>query len=463
MCYILNAALFDRLKNEYHPVGISCTLYRESEEAFLFFEGRDENSPSTKYGLGKKWVYHADLHPVASKIYSTGEDVLELEHATSTTDGLEYIFVYTPVIADGEIRGLICETQLWSTVKDEINSKAGIIVFLNFVFLFIGNIILLVMLYFVAIKPLSDMQNSVSSYKESKDSGILKKEIGRITSAPNEIILLASDISDMVEEIDRYVKEVRTVTAEKERISAELSVAANIQASQLPRVFPPFPDRTELDIYASMDPAKEVGGDFYDYFFIDDDHITLVIADVSGKGVPAALFMMSSRMLINNYSLYNGTPAEILEAVNNRICENNMDNMFVTVWLGILELSTGKLTCCNAGHEDPVIKRANGKFEILKDKHGLFVGVMPGIKYKEYEIQLEKDDIVFVYTDGVPEATNSELKLFGAERMVEALNSAPDGILSELLQTVKSRVNEFVGAAPQFDDLTMLAIKYFGK
>ncbi len=348
-------------------------------------------------------------------------------------------------------------------MKDEINSKAEIIVFFNFVFLLAANIILLVMLYFVAIKPLSDMQNSVSSYKESKDSGILKKEIGRITSAPNEIVLLASDISDMVEEIDRYVKEVRTVTAEKERISAELSVAASIQASQLPRVFPPFPDRTELDIYASMDPAKEVGGDFYDYFFIDDDHITLVIADVSGKGVPAALFMMSSRMLINNYSLYNGTPAEILEAVNNRICENNMDNMFVTVWLGILELSTGKLTCCNAGHEDPVIKRADGKFEILKDKHGLFVGVMPGIKYKEYEIQLEKDDIVFVYTDGVPEATNSELKLFGAERMVEALNSAPDGILSELLQTVKSRVNEFVGEAPQFDNLTMLAIKYFGK
>lgn len=182
-------------------------------------------------------------------------------------------------------------------------------------------------------------------------------------------------------------------------MATELDLAARIQNGSLPSSFPAYPERGEFDIYASMTPAKEVGGDFYDYFLIDDDHLALVIADVSGKGVPASLFMMSSKILISNRAVLGGTPAEIFEFVNERICENNTLDMFVTVWLGILEISTGKLICSNAGHEFPVFGK-NGKFELMKDKHGMVLGAVPGIKYKNYEVQLEKGETVFVYTDG---------------------------------------------------------------
>ncbi len=255
--------------------------------------------------------------------------------------------------------------------------------------------------------------------------------------------------------------------AEREKTLAstekELSMATGIQTGILPRTFPPYPERKEFELYASMDPAKEVGGDFYDFFLIDEDHLGLVIADVSGKGVPAALFMMASKMLINTYATFGGTPADILGAVNERVCGYDADFMFVTVWLGILEISTGKMTCCNAGHEYPVLKKANGSFEMIKDKHGLSVGAMAGVKYRNYELLFEKGDTLFVYTDGVPESTNNALELFGNERMLEALNSAPDSSLQELLGYVKKASEEFVGDAVQFDDLTMLAIRYIGK
>ncbi|MBR3666246.1 MAG: PP2C family protein-serine/threonine phosphatase [Ruminococcus sp.] len=243
---------------------------------------------------------------------------------------------------------------------------------------------------------------------------------------------------------------------------SELNFATEIQASMLPSVFPAFPDRTEFDIHASMDPAKEVGGDFYDFFMIDDDHLAMVIADVSGKGVPAALFMMSSKILINDHATIGGTPAEILERVNKQVYANNKANMFVTVWLGILEISTGKLISASAGHEYPMIN-VNGQYELLKDKHGLAVGAMGKTKYKNTEIQLKKGDSIFVYTDGVAEATDAENQLFGTERTVDALNAIPAGASQkELLEGVRAALDAFVKEAPQFDDLTMLGLKYYG-
>ncbi len=242
----------------------------------------------------------------------------------------------------------------------------------------------------------------------------------------------------------------------------ELNMATQIQTSMLPSVFPAFPDRTEFDIHASMDPAKEVGGDFYDFFMIDEDHLALVIADVSGKGVPAALFMMSSKIYINDHATMGGTPAEILERVNKLVCANNEADMFVTVWLGILEISTGKLTSASAGHEYPMIN-VNGKYELLKDKHGLAIGAMPNSKYKDTEITLNKGDSVFVYTDGVAEATDANNELFGTDRTLEALNAIQAGVSQkEILAGVRSAVDAFVKEAPQFDDLTMLGLKYFG-
>ncbi len=242
----------------------------------------------------------------------------------------------------------------------------------------------------------------------------------------------------------------------------ELNMATQIQTSMLPSTFPAFPERTEFDIHASMDPAKEVGGDFYDFFMIDDDHLALVIADVSGKGVPAALFMMSSKIYINDHATMGGTPAEILERVNKLVCANNKAHMFVTVWLGILEISTGKLTTSSAGHEYPIIN-VNGKYELFKDKHGLAIGALSLSKYTDTEIQLKKGDSLFVYTDGVAEATNATNQLFGTERTLEALNSIPSGSAQkDVLLGVRAAVDAFVKEAPQFDDLTMLGLRYNG-
>ena len=278
----------------------------------------------------------------------------------------------------------------------------------------------------------------------------------------DEIEALAESFATLSARTLQYVEQVRRVTAEKERIGAELSLATQIQASMLPHIFPAFPERKEFDIYASMDPAKEVGGDFYDYFLIDDDHLGLVIADVSGKGVPAALFMMASKIILQSVAMMGHSPAEILRRTNDTICSNNEAQMFVTVWMGILELSTGKLTAANAGHEFPAIRRPNGAFELFRDRHGFVIGGMEGVRYKEYELQLEPGSKLFVYTDGVAEATSAEQELFGTERMIDALNTDPEASPQQILKNVRDGVDGFVKEAEQFDDLTMLCVEYKG-
>ena len=240
----------------------------------------------------------------------------------------------------------------------------------------------------------------------------------------------------------------------------ELAMATQIQESILPSIFPAFPDRSDFDIYASMDPAKEVGGDFYDYFLIDDDHLCMVIADVSGKGVPAALFMMASKIILQSVAMLGSSPAEILKKTNEALCSNNEADMFVTVWLGILELSTGKLTAANAGHEFPALKQPNGPFELYKDAHDFVLGGFDDSEYGEYTLTLEPGARMFFYTDGVPEAVNAQREQFGTERMLEALNAAPDAGPEELLKNVRAAVNRFVKDAEQFDDLTMLGFEY---
>jgi serine phosphatase RsbU (regulator of sigma subunit) len=248
---------------------------------------------------------------------------------------------------------------------------------------------------------------------------------------------------------------------ESSRLETELNTASNIQSSMLPSIYPAFPDRPEFDVYASMDPAKEVGGDFYDFFLIDDDHLGLVMADVSGKGVPAALFMMASKIIIANHAKLGKDAGQVLTDANNAICSNNPEEMFVTVWLGILELSTGKLTAANAGHEYPSVMN-NGRFELYKDKHGFVIGGMEGVRYKQYELFLKPGDKIFLYTDGVPEATDKNGELFGTGRMVEALNRDPAAAPKDILANVRSAVDGFVGEAEQFDDLTMLCLVYRG-
>ncbi|GEM_PF-1971251 len=295
---------------------------------------------------------------------------------------------------------------------------------------------------------------------EAISGGDLEQRVTKYSK--DEIGTIAVGVNHMAEQLTLYIENLTRVTAEKERIGAELNVATQIQADMLPRIFPAFPGRKEFDLYATMNPAKEVGGDFYDFFLIDDDHLALVIADVSGKGVPAALFMVISKTLIKNRAQMGGTPSEILHDVNEQLCEGNEAELFVTVWLGILEISTGKGIAANAGHEHPAIRRAGGQFELVKNKHSPAVAAMEGIRFRQHEFELHPGDCLFVYTDGVAEATDATNTLYGTERMLAALNSVPDASMEELLHTVRQDIDAFVGDAPQFDDVTMLGLHYFG-
>ncbi len=274
----------------------------------------------------------------------------------------------------------------------------------------------------------------------------------------DEVEQLTDAFRRMEQDVISYLRDFRQATAEKERIGAELNVATQIQADMLPRIFPAFPGREEFEIYASMTPAKEVGGDFYDFFLVDDDHLALVIADVSGKGVPAALFMVIAKTLLKNAAQTGLSPKDVLEKVNNQLCENNEAEMFVTAWLGIYEISTGKLTAANAGHEYPALRHGDGTFELVHDRHGFVLAGMENSRYREYELTLAEGDTLFVYTDGVAEATDAQNVLYGTDRMLNALNESGSGHPETLLHAVKEDIDRFVGEAPQFDDITMLSL-----
>lgn len=279
----------------------------------------------------------------------------------------------------------------------------------------------------------------------------------------DEIQALSEAIKTMELEINEYIQDLTSVTAEKERIGAELNVATQIQADMLPRIFPAFPERTEFDIYATMNPAKEVGGDFYDFFLVDDDHLAVVIADVSGKGVPAALFMVIAKTLIKNHAQNKDCPGDVFTQTNEQLCEGNDAGLFVTAWMGILEISTGKFIYVNAGHNPPLLRHANGSFEWLKSRPGFVLAGMEGIRYRENVMELAPGDTLYLYTDGVTEATDANQELFGEERLQTALNEQPDLPVDDLLPKIKHCIDEFVGDAEQFDDITMLGLKYHGK
>lgn len=314
------------------------------------------------------------------------------------------------------------------------------------------------------VTPINKIASAAQKYVDDRRSGATDSDhfSSLDIRTGDEIENLSLVMNDMEHDLAEYEENLTKITAEKQRISTELSLATRIQADMLPSIYPAFPERPEFDVYASMDPAKEVGGDFYDFFLVDNDHLCLVMADVSGKGVPAALFMMASKIIISSNAKLGKSPAQILSDTNAAICSNNREEMFVTVWLGILEISTGKLTAANAGHEYPVLCEADGQFKLIKDKHGFVIGGMDGIRYKEYELMMQPGSKLFLYTDGVPEATNAKSELFGNDRMIEALNEDNSATPDNILKHVRRAVDGFVKDAEQFDDLTMLCVEYKG-
>ena len=268
---------------------------------------------------------------------------------------------------------------------------------------------------------------------------------------------LSNDINATVDTLKRYIKEA------EERIDAELAFAKAIQHSALPSVFPPYPNRKEFEIYATMHTAKEVGGDFYDFYFIDDDNLAFLMADVSGKGIPAAMFMMQSKTIIKSCAESGMSIEQVFTVANEKLCEGNDAGMFVTAWMGILNTKTGKVLFANAGHNPPLVKHADGTYEYLKSRAGFVLAGMEGVRYRKNELELAPGDAIYLYTDGVTEATDASNELYGEDRLHGILEKYKDAAPHVICDEVKRDVDAFVGEAPQFDDITMLSLKYNGE
>lgn len=319
------------------------------------------------------------------------------------------------------------------------------------------------------VRPLKKVIGSIRSYTVTKDSKTVEENLHDILTSrksfairENEIGQLTEDFVVLTKEIDEYTAQIEKAATERERMVYELETAAQIQLHMLPEGKPQFPDHPEFELCASMTPAKMVGGDFYDYFLTDRDHLALVMADVSDKGIPAALFMAEAKALIKIMAQTGREPAEVLTYVNNQLNETNDGNCFVTVWLAIIDLRTGEGLAVNAGHEHPALSRKGEDFELIVYKHNLVVGMLEGITYRQHAFRLNPGDRLFVYTDGVPEASNVELEQFGTDRMLEALNRTKDLAPEELLASVSEEIDAFMGQASRFDDTTMMCFHYIG-
>lgn len=313
------------------------------------------------------------------------------------------------------------------------------------------------------VEPMKKISDAADHYVEHRKAGSGEQtdyfsELN-IRTGGDEIERLSESLEKMEQDLNNYIEDVRVISDQNSRIRTELTLANRIQADVLPSVFPPFPKRKDIGLYGIMNPAKEVGGDFYDFLLIDEDHLAMVVADVSGKGVPAALFMMIAKTLINNTVRGIREPGRTLEIVNNMLCENNKMDLFVTCWLGIAELSTGKITYANAGHEDPLYYH-KGKWRFLTSKHGFVLAGVPDMKYRDIEEYMEEGDMLFQYTDGVTECSNSDGQLFGTERLLAACEKAATDSTEVFLKDLRGRLQEFEGAAEQFDDITMLCFQY---
>lgn len=336
------------------------------------------------------------------------------------------------------------------TKKEALYSRIitmHVIIFIEIIVFTSLFIFIFLMIKKVVVKNIEKINNSLAKITD----GDLDETVN--VRSNEEFAVLSDDINLTVDTLKRYIKEA------DERIDKELEFARQIQHSALPSVFPPYPNRIDFDIFAQMYTAKEVGGDFYDFYLLGKDKLAFLIADVSGKGIPAAMFMMTAKTLIKSLVESGIEPSDAFTKANNKLCENNEAGMFVTAWLGILDLNTGVLKYVNAGHNPPLIKRNGGYFEYICSKPNFILAVMKNIKYKANEIQLSPEDEIFLYTDGVTEAANVSNELFGADRLLESLNEKDNLFVNQLCNKVKSDVDKFVGNALQFDDITILAVK----
>lgn len=438
--------------SDLHRSVIDINLGEEASAFLVDNTGDVIGSPEQlENGQGFESIYKESnpAHVAAKKIMS-GEKGIYL-----TEDGIYY--AYTPVkTAEWKFCVEIPKSVVLKPVSAVKQNILSAIIVFNVAFVVIILLVAAIVNRFS--KRLTDPLLALGNDVKTISGGNL--DYRAQVRCNDEIGDLAGEFNQMAASLKQYIHDFTAVAAEKERIGAELDIATHIQSSMLPCIFPAFPERKEIDIYATMNPAKEVGGDFYDFFMVDDRHLAIVMADVSGKGVPAALFMVIGKTLIKDHTQPGRNLGEVFTEVNNILCESNSEGLFITAFEGVLDMVTGEFRFVNAGHEMPYICKKDGNYEVYKVRAGFVLAGMEGIRYREGCIQLEPGDKIFQYTDGVTEATDSKNELYGMDRLANVLNRNVDKVPMELLPEVKKDIDTFVGDAPQFDDITMLCLEY---
>ena len=384
----------------------------------------------------------------------------ELETSNDSEEGY-LLSAYTPMRSSGSDAVLLsgCDTDLRRMAMTEyaFTGQVGIVLLLvSIVFAIISARIM----HSQFTKPIVKIKNAAvnfrNAYAENQETNVIDPGI----RTHDEIEELSDSLVSLQEGILETSKELRKESVQKGKMKAELTIAHSIQQGILPQTFPPFPDRKEFDIYATMKPARQVGGDFYDFYFVDESHLALVIGDVSDKGIPAAMFMMVAKTLLKQFAMSGLSPNKVLESVNERMIPNNKEDMFVTVWIGIIDLRTGLLTAASAGHEYPLLKRAGKQYEVFKDPHGMVLCTLPGMKYKNYEIMMNPGDEIFVYSDGAPDAVNTEGVQFTVNGIEHSLNEANAAASDGVVKSLTNDITAFTKGAEQFDDITLLSFRF---
>ena len=423
---------------------------------YIFDTVHPDIKNSTKYALGWKNTlsnYDEEYIQNLKNVMLKGEPYIRFKY-NKKSDG--HVTTSIPIKDKyGNNIAIMSIVKPMSEVKEfsesyllNVGLSTGIITFVFLIFL-----ILILLKRFV--KPITLITHETSHFAEHK--GQLSNRINSINKGKDELGVLARSVEKMSVDMNKYINELTKTTAEKERLSAELNVATQIQANMLPRIFPPYKEHPELVLYATMEPAKEVGGDFYDFFMIDDNHFAIVVGDVSGKGVPAALFMVIAKTLLKSSILLGLSPSQVFEKVNNELCECNDSGLFVTCWMGILSIKERELCFVNAGHNPPILSHA-GNVDYIKTQANLMLAGLDGTKYTEHKIKLDKEDLLFVYTDGVTEATDANNQMYGEERLLEFLKNNKSNDVKESLSLVRQDIDTFVNGIDQFDDITMLEL-----
>lgn len=406
------------------------------------------------FPLGFFEVYEEpDYNSSAKRVFENGETVVR--HTLKTRSG-SHITAMLPVRdSQGKIVAVLGAQKDIQEFVAARHKYINVVIVVELVFAILFVIFFSGFFNLHFIKPVVTITRETDHF--ASYGGEPSEELMKI-HPKDELGVLAHSVHQMECDVNRNIKQITQMTQEKQRLATELDLATKIQRGVLPKGYPAFPDCKSFDLFASMDPAKEVGGDLYDYHLLDDDHLMITVGDVSGKGVPAALFMMIVKTLLATHAKSGLSPSQIFQTTNGQLCKNNVMDMFVTCWLGILTLSTGELSFVNAGHPFPVLLR-DGSASLVESKLNLMLGGMDGIPYAEHKISLQKGDSLLVYTDGVTEATDKNEQLFGETRLLEALRNCNDLDTPLLIKKVRATIDLFAGGAEQFDDITMLALK----